>query len=191
LIRLWTGDPQTAAQSRLLVPLLYAGAAIWSLGGVSNALQIAAGWPHFALYTNLFALVTIVPFSYFLTSRVGAVGAAGMWLLTSTLQLLVPPALLHRRVLKGERMRWYLVDLGLPVAVAAVVGAVSQAFEVMPHSRAVIASNLVLLWGIASAAVLAVCPELRRIAAQLAAQLYHRMRRVLVASADKDSNAKP
>lgn len=156
----WTGRWDIAAQLHPLLPLLYGGVVMWALICVSNALQLAAGWPYFALYTNLGALVVVMPLSYVLTAHFGVVAAASAWVFIGGLQLIVPPIFLHRRILKNERMRWYLHDLGLPAAAAVMMGLLSQAFISMPQSRIAIGLQLILIWSLTSAAVMAACPTL-------------------------------
>jgi hypothetical protein len=53
-----------------------------------------------------------------MASFYGAVGAAFMWVIFNCGLLLVGIQLMHRRLLKGEQWRWYLEDVGLPLAVS-------------------------------------------------------------------------
>ena len=161
LVFLWTGDPNAASETRLLVPLLIAGTTLMALSCVPSALQLAAGWPQFILLTNLLGLLA-VPLAYVLTVRHGAAGAAAIWLTVGTLHLIVPPLLLHRRILPGEQGRWYLVDLGMPALAAAAVGFAARALATPPETRIGLLLYLAGVWIAACLVVAVVAPDLRR-----------------------------
>jgi hypothetical protein len=83
-----------------------------------------------------------------------------------TINLLVPPFLLHRQLLRSERTRWYACDLGMPAVAAFAVGLVIwQVFDV-PQSRLAIGLQLSMIWIATSMVVLAVCPDLWRLSRQ-------------------------
>ncbi len=173
VILLWTGDAISAANSAPILQLLTLGAVFSGLACASNSLQLAARLPQFGLYANLFSMAA-VPLAYFATTRFGSPGATLIWLVMGFNQLIIPPMLLHRRLLKHDIARWYLVDLGVPVAVAAAMGVLSRGFVIMPQSRVGIGLWLFLVWAAVDLAVLSVCPALREMAIQLVRQLIAR-----------------
>ena len=121
---LWTRNTVTADNTAVLASLLIAGTAINGLASVPGYLQAAAGWPALMVYTNSAAALVLVPAILIMTPRYGAAGAAFVWLGLNTGYLLFNVPVMHRRLLRGEQWRWYLDDLGRPVAgTLAVVAA--------------------------------------------------------------------
>jgi O-antigen/teichoic acid export membrane protein len=163
LIFLWTGNNSIAAHAAPLAVLLTIGTLLACLACASNSLQLAAGFTDLGLLNNAVWIVGL-PMTYFGTLKYGAEGATIMWLVGGVVALTVAPTLFHRRMLEGEQTRWYLVDLGTPAAVAAVVGVVSVLLTSTPLSRPLIGLQLVLIWIVTSFAVLLVCPALRIVA---------------------------
>jgi len=58
-----------------------------------------------------------------LTSRYQAASA---WLLILTLHLIITPQIMFRRLLKGEKWRWYRDDIGRPLIAALGISVVSK-----------------------------------------------------------------
>jgi O-antigen/teichoic acid export membrane protein len=116
LLAIWTRNPVTADHTALVASLLIAGTAINGLVSVPGYLQAAAGWPALMVYTNAAAAVVLVPAILVMTPKYGAAGAALVWLILNTGYLMFNVPVMHRRLLRGEQGRWYLEDLGLPVA---------------------------------------------------------------------------
>ena len=160
LILLWTGDSSVAAHAAPLVTLLAIGTLLACLSCASNSLQLAAGFTELGFLNNIVWIVGL-PMTFFGTLKYGLEGATIMWLAGGIINLTVAPTLFHRRMLKGEQARWYLIDLGVPATTAAAVGALSMLFANTPSSRPLIGLQLALVWIATSFAVLLVCPALR------------------------------
>ena len=133
LMFLWTRNPVTADHTALIASLLIAGTAINGLWSVPGYLQLAAGWPTLMVYTNIVAVVVLVPAILIMVPRYGAPGAAFVWLVLNAGYLVFNVPLMHRRLLHGEQGRWYRDDLGRPVAGALAVVIVGRLL--MPDAR--------------------------------------------------------
>ena len=123
-LRLWTGDPLMAGETHAIMTVLVIGTAMSGLMHLPYAIQLAYGWTRLAFTYNLVSVLILFPGTYLLTRAWGAVGASISWLVYNTVGLILIPALMHRRVLKGERARFYREDVGRPL-VAAVIAAAS------------------------------------------------------------------
>jgi hypothetical protein len=167
LILLWTGSNSIAVHAAPLVTLLTIGTLLVCLACASNSLQLAGGFSHLSLINNVVWIVGL-PITYLGALKYGAEGATIMWLIGGVVSLTVAPTLFHRRILKGEQTRWYLIDLGIPATAAAVVGTLSVLLTSTPSSRPLIGLQLVLVWCVTSLAVLLVCPALRMVAIDMA-----------------------
>jgi O-antigen/teichoic acid export membrane protein len=121
VLLLWTRDPLVAANTSPILSLLILGTAVSGVLSIPYAVQLAYGWTRVVLFTNIVAVVVLIPTVLLLALRFGARGAAFGWLGYNTVAALVVPGFMHRRILRGELSGWYLHDVGAPVAAAAVV----------------------------------------------------------------------
>lgn len=152
ILELWTHNPDIVAHSFLLVSLLVAGNALNGLMHVPYALQLAYGWTKLAFYQNVVAVLVLVPAIYAATLRWGAVGAAGVWIVLNTGYLLISVQVMHRRLLKAEKWRWYLNDVGAPLLPSLIVTA--AACEMAPGYPGFIAGIAMLAFTFAAASIL-------------------------------------
>lgn len=116
IMELWTGDPQTAERTALLVRILAAGTALNGLIHIPYALQLAHGWPSLTLYVNSIAVIVMIPAATLLARWGGAPAVAALWAALNIGYVTVLVPLMHRRLLRGELWRWYCLDIGLPLA---------------------------------------------------------------------------
>lgn len=121
VLGIWVRDPVVIAHSHLLVSLLVVGNALNGLMIMPSALQLSYGWTRLGFFTNVIAVIVLVPAIYFSTVQWGAVGAAGVWIVLNCGYLLFNIHLMHRRLLKEEKWRWYGQDVLLPVLSALLV----------------------------------------------------------------------
>jgi O-antigen/teichoic acid export membrane protein len=115
ILQLWSSDPEVVANAYLIISLLVAGNALNGLMHMPYALQLANGWTSLAFYSNLVAVIVLVPVIIIAVSHWGAVGAAGAWILLNTGYLLITVQIMHRRLLKTEKWQWYLRDVATPL----------------------------------------------------------------------------
>jgi O-antigen/teichoic acid export membrane protein len=116
----WTHNPEL---SRNVAPLL----SLLAIGNLANAImwvpyqaQLAHGWTRLTMGLNSVGVVVCVPALFVATSQFGAIGAAWIWLLLNVFYVLVGVQLMHRRILRGQAMRWYWDDVGKPLLAAFV-----------------------------------------------------------------------
>jgi len=126
ILELWTGDSDIVMHSYLLVSLLAIGNALNGLMHMPYALQLAHGWTRLAFYSNVVAVIALVPAIIAATSHWGPAGAAGVWVLLNCGYLLVGIQLMHRRFLKTEKWSWYIHDAGKPMLLVFIIAAVGH-----------------------------------------------------------------
>jgi hypothetical protein len=124
-------------------------------------LQLAHGWTSLGITVNSIALLVLVPLIVALTSRYGAAGGAMAWALLNTGYLAVIPAIMHRRVLKGEALRWLLLDVGRPTTAALAVAVIGYVPLYGDMPRFVLVPYLGLVWVSASLAAACSVPDIR------------------------------
>ena len=150
---LWAGDADLAARVAPTLTLLVAGSALNGLMNIPYALQLAHGWTRLAAGLNALSLLLGVPLCLWAVQRYGMVGAALPWLWGNLLSVAVGIPLMHRRLLPGQAMHWYLRDNMPPLLTACCVALAWHAL-LPPLTRSVTG----LAWlGMASASTLLAC----------------------------------
>lgn len=154
VLLLWTGDVTLAESVAPLLSLLAAGTLLHGLMNVPYLLQLTYGWVRLNVGVNLVAVILVIPALVFAVQRYGAPGAAGVWLVLNLCCLLVVAQLMHRRLLKGFKWRWYVTAVLRPVAAGS---AAALLFSIMAHPESRISSaELVLIGGTVIAIVVAI-----------------------------------
>jgi len=163
IVDVWTGDAVAAHRAGLVVPLLATGTTLWALTSVPACLQYAGGWTRLMLTTSLGSAVVLVPAAVYAVSRVGAPGAALVWLVVNVAYF-APATLMFRLVLPEERRRWWVRDVGLPLGAAVAVGAVLRALMPPALDRTLTVGYLLLSAAAVFGAVFALVPDVRAVA---------------------------
>lgn len=114
LLTLWLRDSLVVQNVHLLVSLLVLGSTLNGLMSVPYALQLAAGWTKLPLYQNIVAVIILLPCLFWATMRYGAIGAAWIWIAVNAGYVLIGIQVMHLQLLPGEKLRWYVQDIGLP-----------------------------------------------------------------------------
>jgi O-antigen/teichoic acid export membrane protein len=121
LLYLWVGRIDVADGAWLPLTILCVGMALNNLMTVPSALMLASGWATFGVWQNAISVVVIVPLTIVLALNWGGVGAAAAWTLLNLAYILIGVPILHRRLMPGATARWFLQDLGRPLAAAILV----------------------------------------------------------------------
>jgi hypothetical protein len=141
--------------------LLVIGTALNGLMNLPYALQLAHGWTKLTFYTNIAAVALLAPALILIARRYGAVGAASVWVILNSCYVLITLQLMHRRLLPGEKRRWYVRDVSLPLAASLVVAGLGRWF--LPHQLGslTLALYLAVVWLAATLAALLGSSQLR------------------------------
>ncbi|HTT77547.1 MAG TPA: oligosaccharide flippase family protein [Candidatus Binataceae bacterium] len=162
LIFAWTGSLQTASHIWLTASLLTAGTAFNCVVSIPYALQLAYGWTALAFWTNLLSMFVTVPLLLVLTARFGGPGAASVWLLINASYMLTQVQLMHRRYLTGERMRWYLQDLAIPLLACIAIASLTARFSFIATTRIEVLLLVLVNGALALSAAALSAPLVRR-----------------------------
>ena len=126
IIFLWTQNPVTAEKAHILVSILISGTACYSLMYPPYALQLAFGWTKLSIYKNLLAVTLLVPSIIYMAIHYGAIGAASIWLFLNMGYVLFEIPVMHSRLLREEKWRWYWQDVSKPLLVGVLAAAVGR-----------------------------------------------------------------
>ncbi len=161
LLLLWTQNEVTARMAAPVVSVLVFGTSLNGIDGFPYSLQLAFGWTRLCFSKNLIAVILMLPLTITLAKQYGGVGAAWAWCILNIGYLVFEIPVMHRRLLRGEMGRWYLVDLGLPFIAALVIACLGR--WVFPaHLSAVAAAlGIVIISSLTLAAAALAAPYLR------------------------------
>jgi O-antigen/teichoic acid export membrane protein len=120
-LQLWTQDPDLAQRVAPLLSLLILGNLLNGLMWIPYQTQLAHGWTSLAVWINIVAVSLIVPAILWATPRFGAEGAAWVWVILNALRLILGVEFMYRRILLGEKWRWYMRDVLAPLAAGVTV----------------------------------------------------------------------
>ncbi len=129
LLLAWSGDAALAGRAAPILGLLAIGTLLNALYQVPHYLQMASGWTGLTLRLMLVAVAIMLPALFWLVPRHGAIAAAAIWATVNILFVAVGVPLQHRRLLRGEALRWYVFDVGLPLLGAGLVMALAWEWQ--------------------------------------------------------------
>ena len=136
LLELWTANPQVAENTAPIMSILVLGTMFNGLMYMPYMLQLAHGWPEFAVKVNAVAIVFLVPAILWATPNYGPIGAAWCWLVLNIGYFTIAIYFMHKRIMNNEKWLWYIEDLAYPsVAIGIVVVAsyFAYPYSMPPH----------------------------------------------------------
>jgi len=135
ILLLWTQNPATSEKTYLIVSILVCGTAINGLMNLPYALQLAFGWTRLSVFKSIIAVILLVPLIIYMTIRYGAIGAASVWLVLNMGMFFFEIPIMHIRLLRKEKWRWYWQDVSLPLAACILIAGIGRIFirEPMPQ----------------------------------------------------------
>ncbi len=154
VLQLWTRNSEVARHAGPIASLLVIGSALNGLMNLPYALQLAYGWTSVGLYIAVGLSVVFVPALWFMATNHGALGAASMWIALNCVYMAIGVPLTHRRLLKGEALRWF-GEIALPLAVVSLIAAMGRklATATLSGPLGIVKILLVLLCATAAAAL--------------------------------------
>ena len=120
ILSIWLKDSITAEHSYIILSLLSIGSMFNSLVVLPFALQIAHGWTRLSLIKNFVAVALLSPAMILMAQKWGSIGAAIAWIALNMGYFFIEIPIMHRRLLKGAMVPWYLVDVGRPLVIVVI-----------------------------------------------------------------------
>jgi O-antigen/teichoic acid export membrane protein len=145
IIFLWTQISTTAEQTHLIVSILICGTALNGLMNPPYALQLAFAWTKLSFFKNIIAVILLVPLIIYSAMRYGAIGAAIAWFALNMGDVVLVIPLMHRRLLRKEKWRWYWQDICLPLVVCTFVAGLGRIFISGPMSQFMMVQYLIVI----------------------------------------------
>ena len=145
ILLIWTQNQATADKTYLLVSILICGTAINGIMHLPYALQLAFGWTRLSFFKTLIAVALIVPLIIYMTEHYGAIGAAIVWLVLNMGMFFFEIPIMHRRLLRKEKWRWYWQDVCIPLVVVIFLAGLGRIFVSGQMSQFIMLLNLVVV----------------------------------------------
>jgi len=120
-LRLWTQDAELALIVSPLLALLMIGNLLNSFMWLPYQAQLAYGWTSLNIKINAVAIILLIPLLLYITPIYGAYGAAFVWILLNCFYILLGVHLMHKKILKDEKWKWYFNDIFLPSIITTIV----------------------------------------------------------------------
>jgi len=162
LLYAWTGNISLAQQAAPVLALLALGTMCNGIMHIPYMTQLAHGWTGFAVRVNIVAVSILIPAILWAVPRFGAVGAAWVWLALNAGYVLVGMHFMHRRLLPGEKWRWYRDAVFKPLIIATITVLVFRQWIILPESRGLMAATLAGIGLVVMLGVLLVVPVSRK-----------------------------
>jgi O-antigen/teichoic acid export membrane protein len=118
---LWTNDEVLASQVAPLMAVLAFGTMLNALMWIPYQMMLAHAWTSLTIRINIVSVCLQAPALLWAVRRYGVIGAAWVWVAINGSYVIFTISLMHRRLLPGEKWRWYSQDVGVPLAVATGV----------------------------------------------------------------------
>jgi len=135
ILLIWTRKEDIAANTYLLLSLVAIGNGLQSSMWLPHTLQLAHGWTKLSFYLNVTAIVFLVPLMIFGVYQYGAVGGAAAWVILNAFYILTDVQIMHRRILKGAKTKWYFDDLAVPFLTAISVAGTGKLLMSFNHTK--------------------------------------------------------
>jgi len=126
IMLLWTHSPVTAQRTHLLVSILVIGAALNSILNIPSSLQWAYGWTRLTFLVYVVSALLLAPLMIICTKGYGSVGAATVWAMLCCGNVFIVMHYMHRRLLRHEKWRWYVEDVGRPLFASIIVAGLGR-----------------------------------------------------------------
>lgn len=160
IIRAWTQDNILANRTSGLVSILLLGNLLNATMTMPFFAQLAHGWTSLSNGINLISVLCLIPAVIWGATQYGAEGAAWIWVCLNGMYVLLGIPLMHRKILRGEKFRWYTQDVLLPIMASSLAVFLVKSAARNLQLNEMIVFGIALFFSVSLA--LLVCAEIRR-----------------------------
>lgn len=120
LLMIWTNNPVIVNHTTTLVAVLALGNLLNGIIHIPYHLQLAHAWTSLTIYINSIAILIIIPAIFYIAPKFGAIGVAWIWVALNAYLIITNIQLMHNKLLSGEKSRWYMRDVMIPIGTACI-----------------------------------------------------------------------
>jgi len=145
ILLIWIRKEEVAANTYILLSLVAIGSGLQSLVWLPHTMQLAHGWTKLSFFLNVAAIIFLVPLMVVGVYQYGAIGGAVVWVILNAFYILTDVQIMHRRILKGEKMKWYFEDLVVPFLATILVAGTGKILLSSNHTRLELIGGLLII----------------------------------------------
>jgi O-antigen/teichoic acid export membrane protein len=160
ILRLWTGNAETAAKTAPALSMLMVGSAINAVLYLPYILQLAYGWTTLPFVAGLVSISVLVPLMFAMAKHFGLVGAASLWAVLNIVNMAGVVPIMHRRLLRGEQWKYYR-DIGFPLLASVATVAIARFVFMNLESGLETLAMLLGLWLVGCLVAVLAAPQVR------------------------------
>jgi O-antigen/teichoic acid export membrane protein len=155
IILVWTGSIVTAQNTFLIVSVLVTASTLMGLMLIPFTLQLAFGWTNLGFWLNIISVLILIPLLVWFVSLYGPLGAGVVWVLLYAGQIIGMIYLMHRRILKNEKWKWYFEDVIRPFFAPIIIVIIGRTFinESIDKLFLIVSISAILLCSICTSAL--------------------------------------
>jgi O-antigen/teichoic acid export membrane protein len=161
VLYVWTGDAHVSDKAAWIIAFLIVGNSCNGIMNIPYALQLAMGWTKLSFWINIWAIFILVPLTWWMALKYGAVGAAVIWAALNIAYLIITPQIMHRKVLHKEKLEWYWRGVILPIILCGVIFSLFKLMPLTLDSRMRLFATLMAYYLIALIIIAFALPKLR------------------------------
>ena len=134
LLYLWTRNQQLATSTALISSFLILGTALNGVMHFPFALQLAYGSTRLPLTIAVALIIALAPLIVILAFSYGAIGGAIAWFMLNISYLFFGTWMTHKKLLKGQAIRWLMHSVCIPLGISLIVIAIGWQFTYVKGS---------------------------------------------------------
>lgn len=132
VIFMWSGNTNLAENTAPILSALALGNFLGGLRWMPHDCQLSHGWTSLTVKLNMAAVIVFIPSILWILPRFGAIGVAWLWVAMNIVHGLLEIHFMHKRLISGEKWRWFFKDVFLPTA--GTIGVMLTAQQLQPES---------------------------------------------------------
>jgi hypothetical protein len=105
------------------------------LNAMPYNIQLAYGWTSLSFYIKVISVIVSIPLVWWATLNYGPIGAASIWVLVSSLYLIIGTPLMFNKILLNQKIKWIVFDVFIPLFFATITALILSIILPEPIGR--------------------------------------------------------
>lgn len=149
LMILWSSDTHLAFETAPIMSILALGTCLNCLTWVPYQIQLAYGWTSLTIIMSTVAVILLVPAILILVPIYGPIAAAWIWVTLNAGFFFIGAQFMFQRILKKEKLKWYIDDVTIPLATTFTVTFIVSQFFSTHFASWMCLTFIVIAWVVA------------------------------------------
>jgi O-antigen/teichoic acid export membrane protein len=131
----WTQNQILEEKTACIVSVLSIGNLMSGLNAMPYNIQLAYGWTSLSFYIKVISVIVSIPLVWWATLNYGPIGAASIWVLVSSLYLIIGTPLMFNKILLNQKIKWIVFDVFIPLFFATITALILSIILPEPIGR--------------------------------------------------------